>query len=76
MAEQATYSERLKPEVTETALRSKISARDDFDPEESPKKTAIPGRPKDPEVNTGFLIGFICTLLVGSFHYGDLSWLS
>jgi len=76
MAEQAIYSEKVKPEATETAHRSKISERDNSDPEESPKKIGMAGRPKDPEVNIGFLFGFVWTLLVGSFHYGDSSWLS
>jgi len=76
MTEQITSNERLKVEVTEGPFPSKISVRDDFDPEESPKKTPITDKPRPQEVNIGFLFGFVWTLLVGSFHYGDLNWLS
>jgi len=76
MIEQVTSNERLKVEVAEAPFPSKISARDDFDPEESPKKTTVFERPTVSEVNRGFLFGFVWTLLIGSFHYGNLSWLS
>jgi hypothetical protein len=70
MVEGGTANDKVKIEIGDAPLPSKVSDRDDFDVENSSKKTQPTIRAKDPEMNLIFLFGFAATILVGSFHYG------